>query len=262
MKGRYVHAQFILVIVLISAMSGCIAPPTEPAQIHPDASTVSQIIDENSTVFQQTPANPSVTIDPMTAGNLLTPATPFPTQVTPTLNYRSWTRATPPPEDRVCLITTNNINSYTEIKKSAETFYLKNPPMYITYSLSEVSYVSGSVQTRHKYTGQADSTSYSNVDPVSFLDITIRNRTTGTIYTEDGFGRGYGQYLSKTIKVTKPDDLLIETSGYKLSGTIGIWVKPVGNFEDNVTFVGTECKYPSDFGPNSLKITETPTPAP
>jgi hypothetical protein len=251
MKVRYVHGLCIFMIILTSILSGCISPPTEPAETRTPPNNATQFL-------LPPPINPVVT--PTTSDSFLNPATPFPTQVTPTLNYRTWTRETPNTEDQVCLISLNQFQSQSEIKKTAETFNLKNPPMYINYSLTEVSYVSGSVRVQKKYSTQGETASYSYPNPVSYLEITARNRTTGAIYVQDGFGKGYGQYPNKVIKVTKPDDLLIETAGYMVTGVVGIWVKPVGNFDDPSIFAGTECKNPRDFGPNSLGLKETPTP--
>jgi hypothetical protein len=131
--------------------------------------------------------------------------------------------------------------------------------MYINYSLTDVTYVSGTRGVIKKYTDQSDSTTYKYVDPMAYLEITVRNRTTGTIYTQDGFGKGYEQYMKKTIKVWKPDDLLIEIGGYKLAGVITIWVKPVGNFENDTISPGTECMYPQSFGANTIPAVTVPT---
>ncbi|MFA4876521.1 MAG: hypothetical protein WC586_03840 [Methanoregula sp.] len=252
MKVRYVHGLCIVIVILTCLLSGCITPPAElpESKVHPD----------NSTQFLPPPPRSPVAT-PTAAENFLSPATPFPTQVTPTLNYRTWTRATPDTADQVCLISLTQFQSQSEIKKTADTFNLKNPPMYINYSITDVSYVSGTVRVAKKYSTQSETASYTYVNPVSFLEITVRNQTTGAIYVQDGFGKGHGQYLNKVIRVSKPDDLLIETSGYLVTGVVGIWVKPVGNFEDTSIFAGTECKNPRDFPPNSLELKETPTPA-
>jgi len=253
MKYRYAYAGLIIIVLLFSVLSGCITPPKE--------TPVSTIIDERSSQYQTPADTPSVVIQPTPqTGSYLTPATPFPTRTTipPSYSY-PLTQPTPDPRDRVCRIYTVNFDTTTEIKKIAEQFNLKNPPMYINYSITDVAYVSGTRGVIKKYSDQSESGSYKYVDPIAYLEITVRNRTTGTIYTQDGFGKGYEQYMKKTIKVWKPDDMLIEIGGYKLAGVITIWVKPVGNFENDTVSPGTECMYPQSFGANTVPAVTVPT---
>jgi hypothetical protein len=242
MKNQHAYILCIILILLTCLITGCVAPPKE--------APASQTSAGNPSGQSNGPSgNPAVTITTSTPQSYLTAATPFPTRVTPTVESHARTIPTPNIQDRVCLISLSRFDASTNITKTAKTFDLINPPMYITYALTNPDYVTGTRQSRSSTVG---SVSYSELNPASYLEITVRNQTTGTIYTQDGFGKGYGQYLNKTIKVTKPDDLLIEFGGYKVTGTIGIWVKPFGNFEDNQTLVGTECKYAQDFGPNTL----------
>jgi hypothetical protein len=167
----------------------------------------------------------------------------------------TWTPTPTISQDQVCLIYFTKFDAATEVKKSAKEFNLKNPPMYINYTITNPYYITGTRLSTGKYSSESESISYKMLNPVAYLEITVRNKTAGTIYNQDGFGKGYGLYLNKTIKVTKPDDLLIEFGEYNVTGVIGVWVKPYGNFGENITF--TECKAPSQFGPN-IQVTPKP----
>jgi hypothetical protein len=242
MKNQHAYIMCIILILLTCMITGCVAPPKE--------SPLSQTSAGNPSGQSSSPSgNPVGVVTTSTTQSYLTAATPFQTPVTPT--FESHTRPLPTPDlhDQICLISLSSFDASTNVTKIAKTFDLRNPPMYITYSLTNPDYVTG---TKQSQSSTIDSVSYSELNPASYLEITVRNHTTGTVYTQDGFGKGYGQYLNKTIKVSKPDDMLIEFAGYKVTGTIGVWVKPFGNFEDNQTLVGTECKYAQDFGPNTL----------
>lgn len=240
---------FFVVCIIVA---GCVAPPKDS----PPAQTSSGT---SSSQYSNPPNNPDVVTPPVTTtANFLVDATPFQTPVTPTLGYHIWTPTPTISQDQVCLIYFEKINSTWEVTKTAKTFNLKNPPMYINYTITDPFYITGTRLVNHKYAGQAEFANYKTLNPVAYLEVTVRNRTTGQIYTQDGFGRDHGQYLNKTIKVIKPDDMLIEFGGYNVTGVIGVWVKPYGNFGENETFVRTECKYASEFGPNTIGTTPTP----
>jgi hypothetical protein len=240
MTSQYAYATCII-IILICTIAGCVAPPKE--------SPVSQTSSGTPYGSSSPSGNPVVSATPTPSVNYLTDATPFQTPVTPTLGFHTWVPTPTISEDQICLIYFTKLNATFAVTKTAKSFDLKNPPMYINYSIIDPYYSTGTRQSRSSTVG---SVSFKELNPVAYLEITARNRTSGEIYTRDGFGKGYGQYLNKTIKITKPDDLLIEIGGYNVTSTIGIWAKPIGNFGENETFTKTECKYASEFGPNKL----------
>ena len=244
------YAICAVLLFLCASLSGCVAPPKEIPPITPTPSG-----GDSSTQYSDVP-NPPVAVT--TTVGYLKDATPFPTRVTPT-----YVNQTPVPTptvnpDRVCLIYFTQFNAPFAVKNTAKEFSLKNPPMYINYTITNPYYITGTKIGPKKYANIPETVTYKTLNPVAYLEITARNRTTGTIYTQDGFGRDHGLYLNKTIKITKADDLLIEFGGYNVTSTIGVWVKPAGNFGENDTFTQYECKNPSDFGPNII-TTITPS---
>jgi len=224
-------AGFIVGIILVltaAIIAGCIAPPQDPL----DNVTVEHTIQKTLTV----------TAPITTTSQYVTEVTPYVTLIslyptgTPTSGYHIFTTSTPLPEERSCRIfTTTQRFMYNE---SAFTFNLKNPPMYINYTVKPQNITGYDVYTS-RFGGKKDvAVPYSRYDPQSYLEITARNKNTGEIYLQDGFGKDYSTYLTRTLKVLKQDDLLIEIKGNKIDGTINFWVKPVGNFDnpDSLTF--------------------------
>jgi hypothetical protein len=247
MKIGHIWFFCLAILVLVSFFSGCVAPPKEspPATFSPG----------NQPDQYYTPAaadSSLVTVTSPGSSNVLADATPFQTPPTPTLGFTAWNTSRVETQEKVCLIYLTRIEAAEEVKKSAKVFNLKNPPMYINYTIHEPYYVTGIKQVNKKYSDQADTASFKYLNPIAYLEVTARNRTTGVIYTQDGFGKGYGQYLNKTFKITKTDDLLIEYGGYNVTAALGIWVKPSKNLDDIGLPAGAECRYPDEFPSNTL----------
>lgn len=117
-------------------------------------------------------------------------------------------------------------------------FNLKNPPMYINYTVIPTN-ISGIKEVTSQFgSKQVEDIAYNTYDPQSYLEITVSNKTSGEIYLQDGFGTQYTTYLSRTLKVLNTDNLFIELKGNKITATVNFWVKPPGNFDDpdNMTF--------------------------
>ena len=104
--------------------TGCVAPPQENATSGPI-----DLYDPNQFATGVTPSgqNPG----------LLATATPFQTKATPTSGYYIPPEATPIPKDMVCLIDFTSFNATFEINKTAKMIDLKNPPMYINYTITK-----------------------------------------------------------------------------------------------------------------------------
>jgi hypothetical protein len=59
---------------------------------------------------------------------------------------------------------------------------------------------------------------------------------------QDGYGQKYGFFTNNTdIKLMNSGNLLVEVSGYNVTGVVGFWAKPVGNFPEDESFEGVEC---------------------
>jgi hypothetical protein len=219
-------------LVSILAISGCVAPPQETGA--------------SGALGKGNPNNPNeiTTTTSSQSSKLLTDVTPFQTQAVPTLGYSTLINPTPIPEDQVCLINFTTFNTALNANKFAKKIDLKNPPMYINYTITNPYVVTGTHIGSTKYAPGTNpgSVSYSYYSPYAYLEIIARDPITGEIFTQDGFGKSFGSSLNKTIQIRKSGNLLIEIGGYNVTSSIGIWMKPTGNFENNTIDLSTlEC---------------------
>jgi hypothetical protein len=148
------------------------------------------------------------------------------------------TATTPPPEEWVEIFHVNRPFGYN---KTAFSFDLKNPPMVINVSLIPVN-ETGTKTVRVKRAGSSETTdeevTYDRYSPYSWFDVTVRNKNTGQILLEDGFGNSYGkqysQELNQTMKIINRGTLLIEIDGNLIAATVNVSVKKEGNL-GNIT---------------------------
>ncbi|WP_148277639.1 hypothetical protein [Methanoregula formicica] len=208
-------------------------------------------------------------------GTTATPANVYVTEVTPYVTLfgiespdssdsRAISTPTPVPEDRSCRIFTTTQTYF--YNGTAFTFDLKNPPMYINYSVIPQNITVNKPATSRFGKKEDVVYQYSTYDPQSYLIITVRSKSTGEIYLEDGFGTEYTTYPSRTLKVLNADDMLIEINGNKITATTNFWVKPYGNFDDPQNMTFDTCTYwgqTRDVTAHALvTATTTPTWAP
>ena len=135
--------------------------------------------------------------------------------------------------------------------------------MYINYSVIPTNITVNKYVESNAGGHQMVTLTFSDFSPNSWFEVTVRNKTTGEIYSQDGFGtaKGLRVYTTGTIKVMNTDDLLIEFSGNLITASAGIWVKPYGNIDPNQTMNFAECKYWEAPPRNMLPVvTATATP--
>jgi len=250
MKKKIVQVICCIAIILVVLVTGCVSPPK----------------DNKTTSTSGSFFNPGKT-DPASSATA-TPA--YVSEVTPYLTatsnsgYRTMPTETPRPGDILCRIYSTKIIEYN---KTAIAFDLKNPPMYINYTVKP-SNITKHIVYSSKITGEGEKElEIDTYSPISWFEVTVRSRTTGEIYLQDGFGaaKGYNEYLNRTLKVLKRDDLQIEFNGNNITATTSVWVKPAGNFNDTSNFnMTTDCAYfepnPRDLMPYATATTTaTPT---
>jgi len=247
---------FIVCIILVltaAIIAGCIAPPQDSL--------------DNVTADYTLQKTLTVTTPITTTPQYVTAVTPYVTLIslsptgTPTEGYHFFPAPTPFPDERSCRIFTTT--QHFVYNGSAFTFNLKNPPMYINYTAKPQNITGYDVYTSRFGKKQDVAVKYNRYDPQSYLEITVRDKNTGEVYLQDGFGKDYSTYLTRTLKVMKQDDLLVEIKGDKMTATINFWVKPVGNFDNPDTLTFDACTFwdvaPRDNLAMAL-INGTPTP--
>jgi hypothetical protein len=125
---------------------------------------------------------------------------------------------------------------------SAFTFNQKNPPMFINYTVIPKNVTVNRVYTDTN-TKQTRTLTYSDYSSSSWFEVTVRDNATREIVFQDGFGesKGYPLYLSRTLKVLKSGDLIVELQGNDIRASVTIWVKPHGNFDESRMSEFTSC---------------------
>jgi hypothetical protein len=228
MNEKNLYLVYSLVIILLLAIAGCVAPPKE---------TPSTSVDVN---------NPQ-------SGENVGPTPSFVSEVTFTnsgssaikpVGYTTYLPATRIPSDITCSIYSKSLFGYNG---SAFTFYQKNPPMYINYTVIPTNVTVNKVVSS-KFSSDKDKTqtiTYSDYSPNSWFEVIVRDNATREIYRQEGFGetKGYSTYLSHTTKVLQSGDLLIELRGNDIRASVSVWVKPIGNFDESRLSEFTNCMY-------------------
>ena len=248
MKTGSIFLSLFIIASLIFA--GCVAPPKETSNTGV-ANTNNPSV--TSTVAATTPTSEAVYVTLVTPSAAAT--SPLETQ-----GYSQFTTSTISPEERSCRIFSHTQTFF--YNGTAFTFDLKTPPMYITYKITPSEISVRKVRT-HSINKTEYLLEYDTFDPLSYLEITVKDKETGEIYLQDGFGQDYSQYTTRTLKVLKRADMYIEIKGNRVKGTIDVWVKPVGNFPDPESMNFDTCTYWSQTTRDNLPIaleTSTPTP--
>jgi hypothetical protein len=230
MKERFFYPASILAIILLLVCSGCVAPPSE------NASTPIDLYNPNQFA---TPTNNGAS----GPGFVTEIPLEFTAQTTNPSGYTTFLPTTQIPADITCRIYSLNL---TGVNGSAFLFDLKNPPMYISYTVVPKNETVTKVYTENILNKKETKTYiFSDYSPQSWFEITVRNNATNEIILQDGFGelKGYPTYLSRTIKVMKNEDLLVEFRNNNIQSKISIWVKPIGNFDESRFSEFTDCTY-------------------
>jgi hypothetical protein len=181
------------------------------------------------------------TKSPTLSQNYVTEVTPFITSTQTPERHPTIPAVTQPPENKVCLIYQKDL-IFTNIDKTAISFNLINPPMYVNYTIDD--------------TKKGPDGKYA-----SYYTVTIRDKNTGTIYGRVGAGKddqngGYFNFPigssipsgmniefggTTTLKVMESGNLLIEFEGKDITLHPAIWVKPSGNLDSSYDINSAKC---------------------
>lgn len=249
MTKRIVLALPCILIVVALLAAGCVTPPTGTSS------------SSNNAGYYSTQAGETQTTAP---SSYVTEVTPFGTTSAPSAQGTSvnpYATSTPIAADQSCLIYLNK--QYYFYNTTAITFDLKNPPMYINYTVVPFNITVNKFATSKSGSKQDVTYTYSDYAPYSWFQITVRDKTSGKILLQDGFGRqqGYGIYTNATLKpILNSGEVQVEMYGNNITATTGVWVKPVGNFDDPQNKTFAECKYWG--ATRNTMLIQTPTTTP
>jgi hypothetical protein len=249
MKEIFIRIACCISIILVIAVSGCVAPPKENATSPLGGKVKTTTIGTNGLNSTPTPV-------------YAVEVTPF-ASVTPISGY-STVPPTPMPGDLYCRIYGINMTGYN---KTAIVFNVQNPPMYINYSVKATNYTSREIVTTKVGTKEVEKfVTFSRYDPYQTFEVKVMSKESGEIYLLDGYGiQKYAAYQNRTLKILNRDNMQIEFKTNNLTARAMVWVKPEGNFPDSSQFnLSTDCAYfapnPRDvIIPNMTKTTAIPT---
>ncbi|MDP3396846.1 MAG: hypothetical protein Q8S57_09325 [Methanoregula sp.] len=220
MNEKVVVAVFLVALIFILSVSGCISPPKEAPLITTTNKTkIPAIVPTTIVTTAATPVY--VTIE-----------TPYPT---PTVAYLTIPATVSPiKEDYVVIYSIKN--QQLAYSRSAVSFDLKNPPMLIDFSLS-VTNVTRTIEGKSRtLTNEWITITTNNYDPMAYFEVIVREKSTGNIVLQDGFGqsRQYGTENPRTLKLYKAGNYLIEFNGNKVAADVNLSVKRAGNIEQSI----------------------------
>jgi len=229
MNEKFPYLVSSLAIIILLAIAGCVAPPTETS-----ASPVNLINPDQSAANNSSTPSSSSFVSEVTLSD-------FASSTSQPSGYTTFLPATQIPADITCRIHSVNMAGYSG---KAFTFNLKNPPMYINYSVIPTNVTVNKVYTNTN-TKKTETRTFSDYSPSSWFEVTVRDNATREIILQDGFGpnKGYSTYLTRTLKVLKTGDLLVEFRGSDITASATIWVKPIGNFDESRLSEFTDCTY-------------------
>jgi hypothetical protein len=222
MNKNGVRVVFLVALIFILSVSGCISPPKET----PLNATITKITAEVPTpiVITTGPTPVYVTIE--------TPyLTPVPTYIT---EYRTIPTILPVNEDYVIIYSLKN--QPFSYNRSAVSYDLKNPPMLIDFSLN-VDKITRNVEGDSRVlTNEWTSYQTNTIDPNAFFEVIVREKSTGKIILQDGFGQSkqYGTENPRHLKIFGAGDYLIEFFGNKVLANVNLSVKREGNINQSI----------------------------
>jgi len=229
MNEKSLYLVCSLAIVLLLAIAGCVAPPTETPVTPVDQYNPNQFATNTSNTVSSSSYVTEVALSD------------YAPSTTTSSGYTTFLPTTRIPADITCRIHNINLVGYNG---TAFTFDLKNPPMYINYTVIPTNITVNKVYT-DRQTKKTTTATFSDYSPSSWFEVTVKDNATKEIILQDGFGenKGYTTYLSRTLKVLKNGDLLVEFRGSDIKASAVIWVKPTGNFEESRFSEFTDCTY-------------------
>ena len=209
---------FPVIIIVLVVASACVAPPKPAPSANSSTGTTSQPGATGSTVTT-VPTPQYVTIE-----------TPFatPTTIPQTPDAKTTITPTPVPDEWVEIY---RITHYYSYNATAFSYDLKNPPMLIHFYLQPVNVTGKKIIVKHYGLDieKTEEVSYNYYSPYSWFEVTARDKNTGQILAQDGFGNppgnSYSQNVNKTLKVYTIGELLIELKGNRMTATVVVTVK-------------------------------------
>ena len=214
MTTRICLTFLVLFTAALLLIAGCVTPP--PSTTTTTSTSSGHYATETNTPETTSPPSYVTAVTPfITPGSAEQNNTRGPTLYT--------TAPTPLPTDLSCLIYLNT--QYYSYNTTAVSFDLKNPPMYINYTVIPFNITVTKYVQSHQDANNWITLQYLDFAPYSWFEITVRNKTTGEIYLQNGFGEAQGLSVYRTATlgpILNSDDLQVKMTGNNITATTGI----------------------------------------
>ena len=215
MKKGVLQFFCVGIFILLITTSACVAPPKPGTSASPGAAG---------------PAQPT-TSGPTQAPVYVTIETPYSEGTARPTMEKTTAEPTPPPEEWIEI---NRISQPFGYNATAFSFNLQNPPMIIFINVKPVN-LTRTKEITSPYGNRQDITiTIDDYNPASWFELTVRNKNTGQILQQAGFGNTYSgklysEQLNQTVKVLQKGDMLIELNGNLITAHVNVSVKKEGN---------------------------------
>lgn len=225
----------LLILVLVAAVviaAGCIQPPKSSGSTSGGATPTggssagggspAGTAGAQTTQASQAGATGTSLNNSSNATMYLTPVTPYQTATTVVLHAPTLPPESATNETYLVLYNATLPFMYNTV---AYAYNLTDPPLYIDFLVKpkivtdKKAYTS---RTGSKEEGEV-TTTYSS--PSAWFEVTVRDRGSGAIILQDGYGKTYGNSVSKEVLVRKGGDLQFDFRGNEANVTIMLKVK-------------------------------------
>jgi hypothetical protein len=195
------YVCFVLLVIALCIAAGCVSPDkggNRPGWLPANASGTEQPT--------ETPT-PTLTY--------VTMATPFPVTTTATGSPTPTFRPQPSRNISDLYLEIYNSTLYFDYNATGLAYEVKNPPLIIDYSITPEQ-VSREIFYTSQYGSKEEGTALvTTTSEFSWLEITVRNKETGAIIIQDGFGKMYDWVPNKQLTIRYPGTYQIDLRGGK-----------------------------------------------
>ncbi len=231
--SRIPYIVFILIIVILTIVAGCIQPRDGSSSGSSGGSSWfsggNKGTSGSGSGSQGTGGSAGTSPTPSpTETSYMTPATPFPVE-TPPPTTSSYTRLPDP---------TLEIPKYVAIfydtlafkqNRTAYTYQLERPPMVIEMCIKP-NMTTRTIWYESRMGEREEKTeTITTISPAAWFEVTVRHQPDGTIVAQDGFARSFSVETAKQLTIRSAGTYLIEFGGNDLSAEIQIRVPETGS---------------------------------
>ena len=156
------------------------------------------------------------------ATTYLTPVTPYQTATTVVLHA-----STLPPESTTneTYLVLYNATLPFMYNTVAYAYNLTDPPLYIDFLVKPKIVTDKKAYTSRSGSKEEAEVTTTYASPSAWFEVTVRDRESGAILLQDGYGKTYGNSVSKEVLVRKSGDLQFDFRGNEANVTITLKVK-------------------------------------